>query len=361
MMVVLIAAAVALTLAAVPSLAQAAPILDELTDPAERARVESMIEAARQEGRLVMYSNTLSTGAFDAVAEAFRAKYGLHDLDISFSHIKSPDLELRVDEQLRSGNVSVDLTYIGAMEWMYSLLDNGEIMHYESPGYEHYGPAKALGMVEDGYWVSDIYVFTIGYNTALVNKEIKDWHDLLDPRFQGQIVVGDVGRVATYAIDYIGLRKVLDRSFFEQLADLRPMAVISNDEIASLAASGERPITTTVFSRPAGSLMDLGAPLKLVYPESGAVGIPLPLAILQRAPHPNAAKLFVDFMRSEEAQAIIVATDRLISGRAGVASPEPELVPPVEQLNLIPMDYRNDLTQENIDRAREEWRSLFER
>lgn len=336
----------------------APPIFSDVS-AAEQARIAPMIEAARTEGELVIVGNTMSQSTADKLAAEFKRLYGLGNLKFTFSHIKSPDLETRVDQELRAGKTRVDITHIGAMEWLYSLMDSGELMYYDSPAYADYGAAEAVNLVEPGYWAGDGYIFTIGVNRALVQKEITSWYDLLDPQFKGRIAIGDVGTVSTYAINYIGLRKVLDREFFEGLAELEPKAVVSNDEIGQLLVQGEALVTTTVFSRVVGSLQDVGAPVELVYPTEGIVIIPLPFVILAKALHPNAAKLWIDFTHSEAAQQIMVAGDRFVSGRSNMQSAEPDLVPPLEELNVIPLDYRVDASADAVSVARNEWREIF--
>jgi ABC-type Fe3+ transport system substrate-binding protein len=82
--------------------------------------------------------------------------------------------------------------------------------------------------------------------------------------------------------------------------------------------------------------------------------------ILKKAPHPNAAKLWVDFMLSDEGQTLVVRGEALISGRAGFNSPLPDYAPPIESLKLIPVDWRG-LSTDELKKIRAEWTGLFNR
>ena len=69
--------------------------------------------------------------------------------------------------------------------------------------------------------------------------------------------------------------------------------------------------------------------------------LPQVMFIVKGAPHPNAAKLWIDFMLSEEGQNILVKGEALISGRTGFKSPLPDYAPPVETINVIKADWQS--------------------
>jgi iron(III) transport system substrate-binding protein len=101
-----------------------------------------------------------------------------------------------------------------------------------------------------------------------------------------------------------------------------------------------------------------GANLKYLLPEEGIVLMAAGSFILTKAPHPNAAKLWVDFMLSEQGQTILTRKEALISGRSGFTSPLPEYAPSIDSLKLIAMDW-SKVTPETIRKAKAEWQGIF--
>ena len=77
-----------------------------------------------------------------------------------------------------------------------------------------------------------------------------------------------------------------------------------------------------------------------------------------KAPHPNAAKLWLDFILSEAGQKILVENEALISGRSGFKSPIPDYAPPIEKLNVIKVDWEK-ITPADTSNAKAEWLKLF--
>ena len=86
--------------------------------------------------------------------------------------------------------------------------------------------------------------------------------------------------------------------------------------------------------------------------------MPQSMFALAKAPHPNAAKLWIDFILSEEGQSILVKGEALMSGRSGFKSPLPEYAPPIESLKLIKMDWKG-LSTDQLKRVRSEWTAIF--
>jgi ABC-type Fe3+ transport system substrate-binding protein len=101
-----------------------------------------------------------------------------------------------------------------------------------------------------------------------------------------------------------------------------------------------------------------GAKLKFMLPQEGVVLLPQGMFINKDAPHPNAAKLWIDFVLSAEGQKILVEGEALISGRSGFKSALPEYAPPIESLNVIKADWAG-MSSAELQKAREDWTKLF--
>ena len=168
----------------------------------------------------------------------------------------------------------------------------------------------------DGAWYGDYYgVFAFEVNTTLVTNVPKDWPDLLKPEYKGKIALPGDPRASSQAINAVfaaGLAnggslddatKGLD--FFKQLKDsgnLIPGVIAS----ATTVANGETPITIRwTYDALAGrdATAAAGGPkIEVVVPTSGRFGGVYVQAISAYAPHPNAAKLWEEFLYSDEGQ-----------------------------------------------------------
>jgi iron(III) transport system substrate-binding protein len=101
-----------------------------------------------------------------------------------------------------------------------------------------------------------------------------------------------------------------------------------------------------------------GAKLKFLLPQEGVVLLPQATFIIKGAPHPAAARLWIDFILSEVGQEILVRDEALISGRTGFKSPIPEYAPSIDSLHLINVDW-HAVSSADMKKAREEWINIF--
>ena len=101
-----------------------------------------------------------------------------------------------------------------------------------------------------------------------------------------------------------------------------------------------------------------GANLKFLLPSEGVVLLPQCTFILAKAPHPNAAKLWLDFVLSEKGQTILSKSEALISGRSNFKSPLPDYAPAIDNLTLIKMDW-DKISAADVQAAKKEWLSIF--
>jgi iron(III) transport system substrate-binding protein len=167
--------------------------------------------------------------------------------------------------------------------------------------YKNYDP--------DGYYfVTSAGMIGIGYNTSKVKEADapKDWTDLLDPKWNNNIALGHPGfsgYVGTWALT---LRNQYGWDFFEKLAKNNPRVGRSINDTVTMLNAGESAIAG---SGPVGTLMESvqkGNPLAMIYPTGGTVLIIAPSSVMKGSKHPNAARLFMEFLLSESASRIWV-------------------------------------------------------
>jgi iron(III) transport system substrate-binding protein len=214
----------------------------------------------------------------------------------------------RITQELKASAVQCDVL---------SSTDVGHYVELKAKGvFEKYIPENSSrvhdiykGYDPDGhYFVTSAGLIGIGYNTAKVKEADapKNWTDLLDPKWKNNIALGHPGfsgYVGTWALT---LRNQYGWDFFEKLAKNNPRVGRSINDTVTMLNAGESAIAG---SGPAGTLLDSlqkGNPLALNYPTDGSVLIIAPSAVMKGAKHPNAARLFMEFLLSEKASQIWV-------------------------------------------------------
>jgi ABC-type Fe3+ transport system substrate-binding protein len=98
-----------------------------------------------------------------------------------------------------------------------------------------------------------------------------------------------------------------------------------------------------------------GAPIKVIKPQDGVILIPIGMAVVKNGPHPNAARLFIDWMLSEEGQAV-VAQGGDTPARAGVHATNPDS--DLSGVTVLSMSYDGTDRQTTADLTKK-WDTLF--
>ena len=168
--------------------------------------------------------------------------------------------------------------------------------------------------------------YVIMYNKKLVSEaeKPKAWKDVLDPKWKGKVAYADAsksGSSYTLLVTWLTLygKNEAGWKFVEDL--LRQCKVLPKSSMTYQGvANGEYPIGLT-FEQAAFEYLKGGAPIGLIYPSEGTAITLDGSAIIKNAPHPNAAKLFLDFTVSKEMQDLMVDKFGRRSVRKDVGSP----------------------------------------
>ena len=141
----------------------------------------------------------------------------------------------------------------------------------------------------------------IVYNTDEVTEADapKKWTDLLDPKWSKKVAIGHPGFSGYVGIWGVKMQDLYGYEYFEKMVAQDPYVGRSSIDVVTTTVSGE----TIVGAGPAASSLSAsskGNPIANIYPEDGTVIITSPSGILADAPHPNAAKLFAEFLLSAE-------------------------------------------------------------
>ena len=328
--------------------------------PEEKARIQALIDGAKKEGAFTYWDVVIQPQTNDELSAAFKKYYGLPaSFQVNYSLSATANLVTRVEQEIGADRVTIDIAAIGSPSWVFERVTAGDALEYDSPQYKYFKHSFDLGLgIPKFVAFNGAYLFVPMWDADKLNFKGKSWKDVIGAVPEGRVTVGDVSKSVAYLATYAGLRKTLGPDYFKQVAAMKPAFLVRSEQIAGRVVSGEDLMALSGMPTRAYQYNQKGGTLKFILPEEGVVLLPQTMFILKKAPHPNAAKLWVDFILSEEGQAIVVKGEALISGREGFKSPLPEYAPPIDSLKLIPVDWKS-LSTEELKKIRAEWTAIF--
>jgi len=339
--------------------AQEPPALQGVS-PEEKARLQQLIDGAKKEGTLAYWDVVIQPQTNDALVSEFKAYYGLpSSFQVHYTLSATANLVTRVEQEIAADRVTMDVAAIGSPSWVFERAAAGDALEYDSPQYRFFEQAFAQGLGKKGVFAfNGAYLFVPMWDAEHLVFDGKSWKDILGVVPTGRLSVGDVSKSVAYLATYAGLRKVFDVDYFKKVAEAKPSFIVRSEQIAGRLVSGEDLMAFSGMPTRAYQNNSKGAKLKFMLPQEGVVLLPQTMFILKKAPHPNAAKLWIDFVLSERGQAILVKGEALISGRSGFKSPLPDYAPSIDSLKLIQIDWQA-LSTEELKKLRTEWTGIF--
>ncbi|MDO8597086.1 MAG: extracellular solute-binding protein [Sulfuricaulis sp.] len=354
----MVALVLALFMQVVPA-AEDPPAVKAAAGP-QKEPLRALIAAAAKEGELSSWDAVIQPATHNVLYEAFLKQYGLPaSFKVNYSLSVTTNLVTRVDQELSAGRVTMDTIAIASLPWVHAKVNGGHVMRYDSPQYAAYKQVFEKGLGKEGYFAfNGAYLFVPMWDAGKLNFKGTSWQDVIGAVPSGRMSVGDAGLSLTYLATYMGLKPVLGIDYFRKLAAMKPTFVVRSESIANQVVTGQDSFAYSGMPTRAYQFNKRGAKLKFMLPKEGVVLLPQAMFILAKAPHPSAAKLWLDFILSEAGQKILVENEALISGRTGFVSPIPDYAPPIDKLNVIKIDW-DKITAEDQSKAKAEWLSIF--
>jgi iron(III) transport system substrate-binding protein len=271
------------------------------------AREQELYAAAKKEGELAWYTSHSDDITAQALGRDFEEVYP--GIKVGVVRTTAQVAFQRVSQEVRAGAMQVDVL---------SSTDIGHYVYLKSKALlETYLPENAAKVVDvyksydpDGtYHVTSAGMIGMGYHTGKVTaaEAPKNWTDLADPKWKDKIALGHPGFSGYVGTWTVMMRKLYGWKFFDALARNNPQIGRSINDAVTMLNAGERLIAGT---GPNGTLMESaqrGNPLAMIFPTDGTVLIIAPSGIMKGARHPNAARLFMEYLLSPRASKIWVA------------------------------------------------------
>lgn len=279
--------------------------------PVEMSEWDKVVQGARKEGKVVVYS-TAPGEMRTALQSGFKEKFGIETEVVSF---RGGEMGAKLLNERRAGIYLVDVYMGGSTTPITQLKPTGALEPLDS--------ALLLPEVKDTKawfgeklsWIDNDHTLlmflgfpvpNLGYNTGLVKPEdIKSYRDLLDPRWKGKIVMNDptVPGTAAKGFSVIGFH-LLNLDYWRELAKQQPVILRDQRVQVEWIAQGKYSVLFFPQSAVITEFIRAGAPVASFTPAEGTyvTGASGNLAMVNRPPHPNASKVFVNWVLSREGQ-----------------------------------------------------------
>lgn len=306
---------------------------------------------ALAEGSLVLYYSHASDWS-DPIIHGFEEKY---DVKVELVGLGTGELISRIIAE--SANPQADILWGGVVESYIPIEEY--LASYESPQIPN---LQAGTWDEDNFkWYPfDLEPMVMIYNTENVKDAPTRWDDLLREDFKGKIASADpVQSSSAFGViqSMIAAYGQEDGGGYEFLAKFIPQLdgklTSGSSAVYKGVSDGEYDVGLT-YEEAALKYIDAGASIQVVYPEEGTGILISPVAMVNGAPNEENAKLFIDYVLSEDAQSQLAAVFRR-SSRNDIELPE-GFVPTSE---IAKADYSTEWVVEHTEEFNETWEDLI--
>lgn len=268
---------------------------------------------AAPSGKVVVYTAG-PEGLATKIKEGFEAKYG-----ITVEQFDGTTGKILGRLEAEKSNPVADIVIVASWPSAMSMKNEGWT--------QGYADAANADKLQTGWVDADSHLFGysasalgITYNTKLVSEPPTDWTELADAKWAGVVNIPDPslsGSALDFISGYLNDKGEEGWSFFEQLKQNGVAMAGANKEALDPVITGAKSVVMAGVDYMAYSAKAKGEPVDIVYPSSGTVINPRAAMIMKTSPNLDNARLFIDYLLSDEAQALVTGA-YLLPGRADI-------------------------------------------
>lgn len=267
--------------------------IGEITDTTPTYYSPELVEAAQKEGKVAVYVTYSDSAPWN---DRFTEKFGI---EVEMISLRPIEVTTRFMEESRTGRHYADAVQNTGIH-LYTYQQEGLLQPYKGPGWEQI-PWSFKN--DDGYYTGMVCTaIGLGYNIDMINEEdAPNFEDLIKPEWKGKLFMHDPEKMSYGLLLFASLRRaepdVFNETYWWTLHNEQDVVYKSSGTAMTKDISmGERPLAfggkmEPEFTQP--EMMVAGVRDYMVL-NTNDIGISV------NAPHPNAAKLLIDFYLSEE-------------------------------------------------------------
>jgi iron(III) transport system substrate-binding protein len=312
-----------------------------------------LFAAAKAEKDLNVYGTYPSENMSDAL-DGFKKDTGIK---IEYIRVPSSRLYDRVVAEFGAGKLLVDYVDLTDLTLMKDWVSRGVMAKNKVPWHDKIRPELRD---KDGHWYYIVRpVQTIAVNTELVKEADypKSWKDTFDPKWREKMGMPNIEGGGAALTLFAFLRMKVDPDSWKKIADLNPRTYPSSAPNVNDLVRGRTSAAYGGLSSFAEQIENK-APLKIIIPEEGMAAFGAMGNVTTTAKHPNAAKLYVQYMTSKRGSSLI--------SKSGSYGTHPDAtVPEAAGIKLPAADKVWNISPDEWDRIHEtwfnEWKTIFNR
>jgi iron(III) transport system substrate-binding protein len=256
---------------------------------------DKAVAEAKKEGKVVVYNGT-NFKIVRKLGDAFQKQYGIA---VEVLDGRASEIRERIRTEQAAGRFIGDVGYTGATSAALQAAEGAFQPHGELP----LGKSLAEPLVDGGMFLpASAGNFALLINTNLVKDDIKSWRDLEDPKWTGKVLSDDPRALGAGQVWFEVTYRTLGRDFHEKIAAHKPVISRVFAESNRRIARGEFPVYLPFNVSEYQSLK--GLPIKVIIPQEGIPYVPFGSSLLKGAPHPNAGRLFMNFLLEPDQQLV---------------------------------------------------------
>lgn len=284
--------------------------------------------------KLVIYTS-MKESLVGGIIEGFKQKYP--DVEIDYQSAGAGKIMAKLEAERQSGKIMADIIWTSEVPDFYQMRDEGMLEKYTPTVFN-----EILNPFDDydgSFTAARLGTLGIVININKVTTPPTSWEEIAtNPIYKDSFGIADPALSGTAYMSIALLEKQFGWNYIERLQANGAIKSKGSGRVIDDTADGTLSACLGVDYITA-SKIDKGAPLKMVYPPENIV-VPSPIAIFKNAEHMEAAKKFVDYVLSQEAQQKI-AQAGTVPVRTDVKMPEKYNLPTPEQAlqNGIKINY----------------------
>jgi iron(III) transport system substrate-binding protein len=314
------------------------------------ADAQSVMDLAKREGKVVWYSS-LGLSLAQKVCDAFNKKS--LGITCELNRDGSERIFQKVMQEAGANLWIADVVHTSDISHFLDFKTKGMLAKYAPAGSEKF---RAEFKDPEGlYYILRGSPYVIGINNQKVAKAEapKRWKDLLDPRWKGKLVQAHPGYSGVVVTGMTGLLGAFGWDYFAALAKNAPLVVQSAEDPPMKISGGEAWVGPSAEYNLYRALKK-GNPLEIIFPEEGVPFVSSANAVMAKAPHPNAARVFTDYLFGKEAQQIMVDDGLYVPSDEVTYAKDKR---PLKEIKILPATPEEILKRN--EEIKEKFRELF--